>query len=81
MVNAGLLQQLGELGREPQLVNIKQEEIKVQNPEEIDPLPPYRQTPSPDIPLITSTPRPPMPLVNMCFPPLPVLHSKKFVKE
>ena len=29
MVNAGLLQQLGELGREPQLVVIEQEEIEV----------------------------------------------------
>ena len=56
MVNTGLLQQLGELGREPQLVDIEQEEIEVQNPEEIDPLPPYRRTPSPDVPLITSTP-------------------------
>ena len=72
MVNKGLLQQLGEWGQEPQFVNIEWEEIEVQNPEEIDPLPPYRRTPSPDIPLITSTPRRPMPLVDMCFPPLPV---------
>ena len=42
MVNEGLHQQLGELGQEPQLVIIKQEEIEVQNPEEIDPLPPYQ---------------------------------------
>ena len=41
MVNEGLLQQLGEWGREPQFVDIEQEEIEVQNPEEIDPLPPY----------------------------------------
>ena len=72
MVNTGLLQQLGELGREPQLVDIEQEEIEVQNPEEIDPLPPYRRTPSPDVPLITTTPQRPTPLVEMCFPPLPV---------
>ena len=71
MVNAGLHQQLGDIGREP-LVVIEQEEIKVQNPEEIDPLPPYRQTPSPDVPLITSTPRRPTPLVDVCFLSLPI---------
>ena len=72
MVNKGLHQQLGDLGREPQFVPIEQEEIEIQNPEDIDPLPPYRRTPSPDVPLIITTPQRPTPLVDMCFPPLPV---------
>ena len=72
MVNQGLHQQLGELGREPQLVVIEQEEIEVQDPEQIDPLPPYRRTPSPDVPLIASTPPRSTPLVDICFPPMPV---------
>ena len=51
MVNTGLHQQLGDVGREP-VVIVEQEEIHVIDNID-DPLPPYRRTPSPEVPLIT----------------------------
>ena len=71
MVNAGLHQQLENIGREP-LIVIEQVEIEIQNLEDINPLPPYQRTLSPDVPLITSTPRRLTPLVDICFSPIPV---------
>jgi hypothetical protein len=71
MVNAGLREQLGNIGREP-LVIIEQEEIEVHEPDDIESLPPYRRTPSPDVPLIPSIPRRPTPPVDICFPLIPV---------
>ena len=65
MAHGGLHEQLGDLGRHD---GIEQEEIVILEPEEVDPLPPYRRTPSPDVPLInpdTRRPTSPLPPVEV----------------
>jgi hypothetical protein len=71
MANEGLHQRLGDIGREP-IVPLEPEQIEVLEQEDLDPLPPYRRTPSPDVPLIPSIPRRPTPSIDVCFPSIPV---------
>lgn len=71
MANSGLHQELGDMGREPTIPN-EPEQIRVQEQEDFEQLPPYRRTPSPDVPLIHPTPQRSTPLVDICFPLIPV---------
>ena len=71
MARTGLHHELGDIGRGP-VIPFEPEQIEILEQEDLDPVPPYQQTLSPDVPLIRSIPQRTTPPIDVCFPSIPV---------